>query len=51
MQASDASAQVHPVPLIPVAVRPLGKASLSVTVPEVDAVPVLLTEIVYCAPT
>ena len=37
---------VQPVPLIAVAVRPVGKVSVTVTVPLVDALPLLVTVIV-----
>jgi hypothetical protein len=37
---------VQPVPLIAVAVRPVGRVSVIVTVPVVGAVPMLLTVIV-----
>ena len=37
--------QVQPVPLIAVAVRPVGSVSETVTVPEVAAVPTFVTVI------
>ena len=43
VQVKVARVQLHPVPLIAVAVKPLGRVSTTVTVPEVDALPVLLT--------
>ena len=42
--------QDQPVPDMDVAVRPLGKVSVTVTVPVVEADPLLLTVIVYVAP-
>ena len=38
--------QLHPVPLMAVAVKPLGKVSVTVTVPLVGPEPMLLTVIV-----
>src|SRR5438552_960852 len=43
--------QVQPVPLALVGVMPTGKVSLTVTVPEVGAVPTLLAVSVYVNPT
>jgi hypothetical protein len=42
--------QVHPVPLIAVAVSPEGNVSTTVTVPDVGPDPPLLTVRVYVAP-
>ncbi len=39
------------MPPKPVAVKPAGKLSVTVTVPLVAALPTLLTVIVYCWPT
>ncbi len=43
--------ELHPVPPKPVAVKPAGKLSVTVTVPLVGALPRLLTVSVYCWPT
>ena len=45
VQVRVPSEQVHPVPDIPVAVRPDGRLSLTLTVPMVAAVPLLVTVI------
>ncbi len=45
-QLNGETVQVHPVPLIDVAVRPVGKTSLTVTVPVVDPLPRLVTVMV-----
>ena len=50
MQTSVAKVQVQPVPLIAVAVNPVGSVSVTVTVPLVEALPLLVTVMVYCAP-
>src|SRR2546427_10076361 len=42
--------QVQPVPLMAVAVKPVGSVSATVTVPLVEALPLLVTVMVYCAP-
>src|SRR5205085_1610366 len=44
-------AHIQPVPLALVRVMPTGKVSVTVTVPEVDAVPTLLAVSVYVNPT
>src|ERR1051325_11663316 len=46
-----ASVQVHPVPLIAVAVSPVGSVSTTLTAPEVDPAPEFVTVMVYVAPT
>ncbi len=45
-----ASAQFQPVPLIAVALRPVGRVSVTVTVPVEASGPLFLTESVYSAP-
>src|SRR5215470_3261908 len=50
MQASGARVQLHPVPLMAVAVSPVGKVSVTVTAPLVGPVPTLLTLTAYVAP-
>src|SRR5437867_6908055 len=42
--------QVQPVPLMTVAVKRVGSVSATVTVPLVEALPLLVTVMVYCAP-
>ena len=42
--------QLHPVPLIPVAVSPLGSESATVTVPTEGDPPALVTTMLYVAP-
>ena len=51
VHVSDERVQAHPVPDIAVAVRPPGNASVTVTVPVVAVEPLLVTVIVYVAPT
>src|ERR1017187_2574011 len=50
VQASVAKVQVQPVPPIPVAVRPPGSASVTVTVPLLGPESALITVMVYTAP-
>src|SRR5262249_9775459 len=50
VQVNVASAQHHPLPLIAVAVRPAGRVSTTVTVPDVAPGPLFVTVIVYVAP-
>ena len=42
--------QFQPYPLRPVAVRPVGRVSVTVTVPLVGLLPALVTVIAYIAP-
>ena len=50
MQVNVDSVQVHPVPVIAVAVKPVGNVSVTVTVPLVTALPLFVAVIVYVAP-
>lgn len=50
VQVRFARTQLHPVPLIAVAVSPLGRTSTTVTVPLLARFPMLATVIVYVAP-
>ncbi len=50
MHESGDSVQVQPAPVMAVAVRSTGSASLSVTVPTVGPVPLLVTVSEYVAP-
>jgi hypothetical protein len=50
VQVRDDSKQLHPVPDIAVAVNPAGSVSITVTVPEVEDVPLLRTTREYVAP-
>jgi len=50
VQTSVAKVQVQPVPLIAVAVNPVGSVSVTVTVPVVEVDPLFVTVMVYCAP-
>ena len=50
VHCSGLSVQLHPVPLMAVAVKPVGSVSVTVTAPLVEALPLLVTVIVYCAP-
>ena len=51
MQVNVASTQLQPVPAIAVAVKPTGSVSVTVTRPEVDPAPALVTVSEYVAPT
>lgn len=50
VHCSGVSVQAHAVPVNPVAVRPDGNVSATVTVPDVGPVPLFVTVIVYVAP-
>lgn len=50
VQLREARVQVQPVPLIAVAVSPLGNVSVTVTVPLVEPVPLFVTVKTNCAP-
>src|SRR5438445_769798 len=49
VQLSVPSVQLHPVPLMALAVKPLGNVSVTVAVPLVGPVPTLLAVMVYVA--
>src|SRR5262245_17945161 len=51
LQGPPGDGQLHSVPVIAVAVSPVGSESLTETVPLVDAEPLLVTVSVYLAPT
>src|SRR5258708_19471916 len=49
VQGPDGCVHVQPIPLIAVALRPVGNTSVTVTAPEVDPVPELPTVRIYVA--